>query len=76
MLAKLSWVEAWVSGMLSDGRYKVVVVMGKKSKDSRMVRVELGAVDVRLVPGAGPLKLTVNYDVKRVQAGLAQVAQR
>lgn len=62
--------------LIHDGRYRIVVFLGRGSKDVRPARVDLGMVDVRLVPGAEPLRLTVKVDTHKVQAGLAKAAKR
>jgi hypothetical protein len=64
--------------LMLDGRYKVIAYLigTTRSRKVRPVPLELGAVDVRLVPGAGPQRVTVNVDPKKVQQGLAEVAQR
>ena len=64
--------------LMSDGRFKVTAYLlgtGEKRK-ARAVPVALGAVDVRLVPGAGPQRITVTVAPEPVQKGLAELAQR
>lgn len=66
---------------MSDGRYRVIVYLLARSMKmiqgrARRVPVELGTVDVRLVPGAGPQRVTVSVDSKKIQRGLAELAQR
>lgn len=58
-----------------DGRYQVVVHLGTK-KEITTVKIPLGVVDVRLVAGAAPQLLTVNFDAERIRAGLAEVERR
>ncbi len=45
-------------------------------KKTRPVPVDLGVVEVRLVPGQGPTRVTVRVDAQKVQQGLAALAQR
>ena len=61
-----------------DGRFKVIAYLlaTGKTRKARAVVVELGVVDVRLVPGAGPQRVTVNIEPEKVQTALAELAQR
>lgn len=58
-----------------DGRYRVTarVGMGRLVKP---VSVDLGDVEVRLVPGSGPLRVPVVFEPARVREALATLAQR
>lgn len=61
--------------LAGDGRYRVVAQLLTGAK-GRPVPVDLGAVDVRLVAGARPPRVTANVDPELVQAGLATLMQR
>ena len=64
--------------LMMDGRYKVMAYLlaTGKARKVRAVPVELGVVDVRLVPGAAPQRVMVNVVPEPVQKGLADLAQR
>jgi hypothetical protein len=64
--------------LMLDGRYKVIAyLLGTTGKRrTRAVAVELGAVDVRLVAGAGPLRLAVDVDAKKMRDALAELTRR
>lgn len=64
--------------LMQDGRFKVFAYLlgTTKKRKSRAIAVQLGVVNVRLVPGAGPLRLPVNIDAERIQKAMAELAQR
>jgi len=61
--------------LIKDGRYRVVLHLGTK-KEIKTVKIPVGTVNVRLVPGGRPQRLTVKVDPQRITAGLAEVERR
>ncbi|MEE2888547.1 MAG: hypothetical protein VX951_14040 [Planctomycetota bacterium] len=64
--------------MMMVGQFKVTVYLlgTTKNRKTRGIRLELGEVNVRLAPGAGPQRVAVNVDAKKVQDALAELVQR
>lgn len=61
--------------VMRDGPFDVIAHLGKRDKDtSRPVRAPLGAIEVRLDPGEGPQRITLNYDIDAVDAALIELA--
>ncbi len=60
-----------------DGSYRVMAYLlaTGKARKARPVGVELGKVQVRLVPGSGPLRVTVPVNAEKVAKALAELAQ-
>lgn len=58
-----------------DGRYRVTARLGA-GLPVKPVAVDLGEVEVRLVPGSGPQRVTVTFDPARVRDAVATLAQR
>ena len=58
-----------------SGHYRVFARLGA-GKVARPVGLQLGEVDVQLVPGTGPQRVVMNFDPARLQRGLADLAQR
>ena len=61
--------------VMCDGHYRVAALLGWRS-GVRPVFVELGEVDVSLVPGSGPQQLVATVDPEKVQQGLTEFAQK
>ena len=61
--------------IMESGRYRVTAWLGVGRDDSRPVPADLGEVDVRLVPGAQPQKVTATVDPAAVQDALAKLAE-
>ncbi len=64
--------------LMVDGQFQVIAYLlrtGQK-RTVRPVAVQLGPVEVRLVPGAGPQRVKVNIDAKKVQEAITDLAQR
>jgi hypothetical protein len=61
--------------LTGDGRYRVSARVGVGAP-IKPVAVDLGEVEVRLPPGAGPQRATVPVDAARVRQAMATSAQR
>lgn len=61
--------------LMRGGRQRVLARLGIKD-GVRPVEVDLGEVEVRLVPGTGPQRVVVTADAARVQQGMAEFTQR
>ena len=62
--------------LMLDGRYRVTAGLASRVKRVRPVPVDLGEIEVSLVPGSGPLEVKVNFDPQAVQAAAAELARR
>ena len=58
-----------------DGRYAVEAWVGNKSKGVKPVRVALGQIDVRLVPGAPERAIPINITPATLDSLLAQLSR-
>jgi len=64
--------------LMADGQYQVIAYLlatGKK-RTVRPVAVQVGLVEIRLVPGSGPQRVKANIDAKKVQEAITDLAQR
>ena len=64
--------------MMMVGQFQVTVYLlgTTKNRKTRGIRLELGEINIRLAPGAGPQRVAVNVDAKKVQDALAELVQR
>ena len=58
---------------MRDGRYAIEAWVGNKSKGVSPVRILLGSVDVRLVPGAQPSRTPIQVEASALDALMAQL---